>query len=155
METLERIKRWPQLLSRFPSVRIYSAEHDAYWRGTGQGYTISPQESHIWPIEKALARTRHCCPMKRIQFINAVQETKVLKIEMDITKKMTESELAKALLGLQTTLAAKNKIIDELVEALESLYSEQNGVPLLRHQNSWQHAMDLTLTILEKVRVKE
>jgi hypothetical protein len=32
-ETLERIKRWPGLLIRFRRVRIYSAEHGAFWRG--------------------------------------------------------------------------------------------------------------------------
>ena len=73
-----------------------------------------------------------------------------MKISVEDVIKVFES-----IKQLQSDLDSKNNIIDELVEALESLYSEQNGVPLLRHQDSWQRAMDLTLTILEKVRVKE
>lgn len=71
-ETLYRIKRWPTLLSRFPFVRIYSAEHQAYWRGTGQGYTLIPEESAIWEAEDAFDRTKHCGPEKKIEFINAI-----------------------------------------------------------------------------------
>lgn len=67
-ETLERVKRWPQLLKRFSKVRIYSAEHMAYWRGTGQGYTLDKSESALWDFEDAFKRTNHCCPQKRIQF---------------------------------------------------------------------------------------
>ena len=73
-ETLERIKRWPQMANRFPKVQIYSAEHGAFWRGTGQGYTIDPMESAVWGIEGAYARTRHCGPEKRIQFVEANEE---------------------------------------------------------------------------------
>ena len=68
-ETLERIKRWPSLMNRFPRVRIYSAEHQAFWRGTGQGYTENPLESELWFIKDAFTRTKHCGPEKRIQFV--------------------------------------------------------------------------------------
>jgi hypothetical protein len=68
-ETLERIKRWPALVRRFSRVRIYSAEHCAYWRGTGQGYTDDPTDSAVWDCQAAFDRTSHCCPKKRIQFI--------------------------------------------------------------------------------------
>lgn len=70
-ETLERIKRWPQLKNRFHLVRIYSAEWSAYWRGTGQGYTSCKSASTIMTIDDALERTRHCGPEKRIQYIDA------------------------------------------------------------------------------------
>ncbi len=72
-ETLERIKRWPSLLKRFPRVRIYSAEHHAYWRGTGQGYTDQTESSTVMDIEEAFAKTRHCGPEKRIRFIKATE----------------------------------------------------------------------------------
>ena len=68
-ETLERIKRWPSLIKRFPYVRIYSAEHNAFWRGTGQGYTDDEDASDVLRIEKAFEMTNHCGPEKRIQFI--------------------------------------------------------------------------------------
>lgn len=68
-ETLERIKRWPNLINRFPKVRIYSAEHQAFWRGMGRGYTLNPEESEIWFCRDAVQKTRHCGPEKRIQYI--------------------------------------------------------------------------------------
>ena len=68
-ETLERLKRWPSTMKRFPRVRIFSAEHGAYWRGTGQGYTDDPTASEVWDIEAAFERTRHCCEMKMIRFV--------------------------------------------------------------------------------------
>ena len=70
-ETLERIKRWPKLMDRFPKVRIYSAEWTAYWRGKGNGYTEDPRESHVWDIKEAFEKTSHCGPEKKIQFIEA------------------------------------------------------------------------------------
>jgi hypothetical protein len=70
-ETLERIKRWPGLLIRFRRVRIYSAEHGAFWRGKGNGYTANAAESDVWDIGAAVARTRHCGPEKQIQFVFA------------------------------------------------------------------------------------
>jgi hypothetical protein len=69
-ETLERIKRWPQLIKRFPFVRIYSAQWNAFWRNTGQGYTENPNESAIWTCEDAFKNTIHCGPEKKIQFIS-------------------------------------------------------------------------------------
>jgi len=70
-ETLERIKRWPQLIGRFPRVRIYSAEHDAYWRRYGQGYTVEKGESAVWDCMDAFRKTMHCDPIKGIQFVDA------------------------------------------------------------------------------------
>ncbi|WBA79595.1 hypothetical protein [Endozoicomonas sp. GU-1] len=70
-ETLERIKRWPGMKNRFPRVRIYSAEWGYFWRGTGQGYTSNPDESTVMSIDEALAKTRHCGPEKRIQYVEA------------------------------------------------------------------------------------
>lgn len=72
-ETLERIKRWPSLKSRFKKVRIYSAEWGSYWRGKGNGYTSNPLESNVWDIEEAYMMTNHCGPEKRIQYVDATQ----------------------------------------------------------------------------------
>ena len=70
-ETLERLKRWPNLFARFPRVRIYSAEHRAWWRNTGQGYTLNPFKSAVWDVRDAFNRTSHCGPEKQIQFVGA------------------------------------------------------------------------------------
>ena len=73
-ETLERIKRWPFLVVRFPRVRIYSAEHGAFWRGKGNGYTENANESDVIDISDAMARTCHCGPEKQIQFVAAKEQ---------------------------------------------------------------------------------
>jgi hypothetical protein len=70
-ETLERIKRWPNLLNRFKLVRIYSAQWGAYWLGAGQGYTDDKEKSQVLPCAEAVRRTVHCGPEKRIQFVQA------------------------------------------------------------------------------------
>ena len=68
-ETLERIKRWPHLATRFQKVRIYSGQWKAFWRVSGQGYTENPEESDILDIDVAVAKTRHCGPEKQIQYV--------------------------------------------------------------------------------------
>ena len=68
-ETLERIKRWPNLATRFQKVRIYSGQWKAFWRGKGCGYTYFPEESDILDIDVAVAQTRHCGPEKQIQYV--------------------------------------------------------------------------------------
>jgi hypothetical protein len=67
-ETLSRIKRWPSLMMRFKKVRIFSMEHYAYWRGTGQGYTDDRNASSIWDMEEAFKVTKHCGKEKQIMF---------------------------------------------------------------------------------------
>lgn len=69
-ETLERIKRWPSLLNRFPLVKIYSREHEAFWRGSGNGYTSNPEESDSLTCKEAFEKTCHCGPEKQIQFVD-------------------------------------------------------------------------------------
>ncbi len=100
METLERVLRWPSLLKRFPRVRIYSAEHHAYWRGTGQGYTDSPDASTVMDIEEALKMTRHCGPEKRIRFTEATGSgLSKLELEAQLQAKDKEIEKWKAIVG--------------------------------------------------------
>ena len=76
-ETLERIKRWPQLSARFPLVRIYSNEHGAFWRGSGQGYTTREIESDVLSCYDAFEQTKHCGKEKHIQFVMALCEKNV------------------------------------------------------------------------------
>lgn len=80
-ETLERIARWPSLMARFSRVRIYSAEWGAFWRNTGQGYTGDSAESAVWSTEKAFARTRHCGPEKKIQFVGTADPLAACELE--------------------------------------------------------------------------
>lgn len=72
-ETLERVKRWPSLLNRFTYVCIFSAEHQAFWREGGNGYTLNPGEAWRLPFNVAIEQTRHCGPEKQIQFYNAAR----------------------------------------------------------------------------------
>lgn len=85
-ESLERVKRWPSLKTRFGKVRIYSCEHQAYWRGTGQGYTTDPSESDILTMEDAFEKTRHCDPEKKITFVNAKSELETTKMNKNEQK---------------------------------------------------------------------
>jgi len=70
-ETLERVKRWPNLRQRFKFVRIYSAEWGYFWRGAGNGYTSNPLESDVVSIDDAILYTMHCGKEKKIQYIDA------------------------------------------------------------------------------------
>jgi hypothetical protein len=74
-ETLERVKRWPQLMTRFKLVRIYSAEHVHFWYRSGQGYTPNPCDSDKLPMKEAFDRTSHCGPEKMIQYVCADDTT--------------------------------------------------------------------------------
>ena len=126
-ETLERIKRWPKLHGRFPFVRIYSAEHSAFWRGTGQGYTDNPQDSGVWTIKEAFARTNHCCPMKRIQFIGADQKEQKLEQLQSALAECEKENLLNA-----SAVVALNKNLEELVKVLEK-YGQHDHRCRVRH----------------------
>lgn len=47
-------------------------------------------------------------------------------------------------------LSDRYKEIERLKDALQSLYDEQNGPPLIRDQKSWQEAMDKACACLEE-----
>lgn len=49
-------------------VRIWSAEHAAWWRPLGHGYSIKDQNAGIWSFPAAYAMTKHCGPEKRIAY---------------------------------------------------------------------------------------
>lgn len=73
-ETLERLTRWPSLRAKWAgkSVRIWSNEHEAFWRENGAGYTLSEEKAGVFSFEDAWNRTRHCGPEKRITFREVV-----------------------------------------------------------------------------------
>lgn len=69
-ETLERLKRWPSLIRTWAGhqVRIFSREHDCYWRPEGAGYTTDGLEAGVYEFDDAFRRTKHCGPEKRIEY---------------------------------------------------------------------------------------
>lgn len=67
--SLEHFKRNPDRLPLGVRVRIWSAEHGAYWRPGGMGYTIHREAAGTWVSQDALAELRHCDPDKRIWFV--------------------------------------------------------------------------------------
>lgn len=47
-------------------VRIWSAEHQAWWRANRCGYTVHPEAAGTYSFAEAWEATRHCGPEKRI-----------------------------------------------------------------------------------------
>lgn len=47
-------------------------------------------------------------------------------------------------------LEARAALADELAEALQVLYDEQNGPPLAKYAIDWQRAMDMASTALDR-----
>lgn len=64
------MKRWPGLRARWSgrNVRIYSNEHEMFWRPNGAGYTADKAEAGVYDFDDAWARTSHCGPEKKIGY---------------------------------------------------------------------------------------
>jgi hypothetical protein len=52
-------------------VRIWSAEHCAWWRPEGHGYTADDEQAWVLDFTDAYEATKHCGPEKRICFYAA------------------------------------------------------------------------------------
>jgi hypothetical protein len=52
-------------------VRIWSREHQMYWRPNAQGYTGEPSAAGVYDFEDAYKRTKHCGPEKMIEYRRA------------------------------------------------------------------------------------
>lgn len=70
VETLVRMQRWPNLVHAwvYKTVRIYSSEHRAFWRGGGHGYTAQLSDAGVFSFGEAYKMTHHCGPEKRIEY---------------------------------------------------------------------------------------
>lgn len=138
-ESLDRLKRWPSLKARFEKVRIYSCEHQAYWRDTGQGYTTDSSESDILTMEEAFTKTCHCGPEKMIIFINAksaLEKTKMNKkelIEKIIAKQYSKETVDDRMYNFGIREAARLVKESEMSEAptwfstADEIYPQQIG----------------------------
>lgn len=69
VRSLRHYQRNPDRLPLGVRVRIWSAEHGAYWRPDGGGYTIHAAAAGTWVSQDAFACTRHCGPEKQIWFV--------------------------------------------------------------------------------------
>ncbi len=49
-------------------VKIWSAEHCAWWRAGGYGYTAQVECAGAFDFDDAYDRTKHCGPEKRIAY---------------------------------------------------------------------------------------
>lgn len=47
-------------------VRIWSAEHNAWWRAEGKGYTLQRDEAGVYDLNDAWAHIRHLGPEKKV-----------------------------------------------------------------------------------------
>jgi hypothetical protein len=84
-------------------VRIWSGEHNAYWRPNSRGYTVRAAAAWLLPRAEAVRRTSHCGPEKMID----IQEA-------------SDIEAAEAR-GVATGIAAREKAND-LVDTLTGRY---------------------------------
>lgn len=50
------------------TVRIWSAEHRAWWRPNGNGYTSQPDQAGLYDFADAYDATKHCGPEKQIAY---------------------------------------------------------------------------------------
>ena len=68
--TLEEVKNDPELMAVWQnkSVRIWSNEHQMYWRPGRAGYTSDGLKAGIYKFPDAFTATRHCGPEKKICF---------------------------------------------------------------------------------------
>jgi predicted nucleic acid-binding Zn-ribbon protein len=61
-------------------------------------------------------------------------------------------ELQQEVQELETENAELRQLCGEAADALGRLYDDQNGPPLLKHQDSWNNSMRLTEEVLPKLR---
>ena len=66
--SLEQVKRNKKLLLTFNKVRIWSVEHQQYWRPNSRGYTGDRELSGVYEFPDAFERTKHCDESKGIIF---------------------------------------------------------------------------------------
>jgi hypothetical protein len=69
--TLEEVKIDPAQrahLLNIPAVRIWSGEHEAYWRAKLSGYTLDAEDAGVYSGVEAWENTSHCCPKKAISY---------------------------------------------------------------------------------------
>lgn len=70
--TLKKFKRYPTLgrFLKHDYVRIWSGEHQAWWRPGGHGYVAEALYAGIWVFYEAVKQTHHCGPEKEIEFFS-------------------------------------------------------------------------------------
>jgi hypothetical protein len=68
---LEAAKQSPdlqQLIASAPTVRIWTEQWRAWWRGNGSGYTDDAAQAGRYPGSDAWARSKHAGPEKGIVY---------------------------------------------------------------------------------------
>jgi len=72
--TQQHIKRHPEKLKRFSSVRIWSKEWRLWWRPNGAGHTSVKSEAGIYNADHAWQYVSHCGPEKGIVLCAAIKD---------------------------------------------------------------------------------
>lgn len=67
---LETVKQRPARAAMTGlTVRIWSREHQCFWRPNAQGYTAKPDEAWTVDFTTAYKHTKHAGPEKGIEFV--------------------------------------------------------------------------------------
>lgn len=69
--TQQHLKKHPEKLSRFSSVKIYSKQWGAWWRANGAGYTTDIAQAGIYTAQDAWQYVSHCGAEKKIELHDA------------------------------------------------------------------------------------
>lgn len=105
-------------------VRIYSAQHGAYWCPNGHGYTSNPEEAWITTSEEARKVTDHCGPEKMIELWPVAEGWKTRK-ELEAENARLRAALERNLQGFRNLLEVRRILGSDRYGALTREEVEQ------------------------------
>jgi predicted RNase H-like nuclease (RuvC/YqgF family) len=81
-----------------------------------------------------------------------ILRARVIELEAQLKAEQKDNRKLKSALGHADAALDDFGGVTELVEALSDLLDEQNGPPLIRHQSSWQAAVDKADKLIAEYR---
>lgn len=117
-------------------------------------------ENAKWMLERLFAKndrlTREVERMQKLQDqgerVNLPDRVPVSITNEELERYVPISTIAAELLAARARIAELEADRERTLEVLSNLYDEQNGPPLIKHEKSWQAAMDAASAILDAAR---